>query len=112
MIQELLRLARDTFFKVSQRDTLIKDAPARVDGAKLIHRLDLTVDASCPCGSQIIHHLTLMTTVDCPRCGRTLAIRSIEYHRTSPAAVPDPTISIGWVHSDELLRGARTRGVH
>lgn len=94
------------------RDTAPLDSVGRVDGDKLIHRVDLTVDASCPCGSQIIHHLTLMTTADCPRCGRTLAIRSIEYHRTTPAAVPVPVISIGWVHSDELLRGSRTRGVH
>jgi predicted RNA-binding Zn-ribbon protein involved in translation (DUF1610 family) len=88
------------------------EPPGRVDGDKLIHRLDLTVDASCPCGSQVIHHLTLMTTAECPRCGRTLAIRSIEYHRTKPASVPTPVISIGWVHSDELLRRTETRGVH
>lgn len=87
-------------------------APQRIDGEKLIHRIDLTVDASCPCGSQIIHHLTLMTTVDCPRCGRTLAIRSITYFRTSPAAVPKPVITMGWVHSSEALRKSETRGVH
>ena len=80
--------------------------------AKLIHRVDFTVDATCPCGSQSIVHLTLMTTVDCPRCGRTMAIRAIEYHRTTPAAVPDLRISIGWVQSDAMLRQARTRGVH
>jgi hypothetical protein len=94
------------------RVTTPEPPPLQVDGDKLIHRFDLTVDASCPCGSQIIHHLTLMTTAECPRCGRTLAIRGIEYHRTSPAAVPLPTISIGWVHTDEMLRGVRTRGVH
>jgi hypothetical protein len=86
--------------------------PDRTTDAKLVHRIDLTVDASCPCGSTLIHHLTLMSTADCPRCGRTLAIRAIEYHRTSPASVPIPVISIGWVHSTESLRHARTRGVH
>lgn len=106
MLESLLRWID----KVTQRVTV--SAPQKVDGDKLIHRIDLTVDASCPCGSSLIHHLTLMTTVDCPRCGRTIAIRSIAYHRTSPASIPNPVISIGWVHSDEHLRTAQTRGVH
>jgi hypothetical protein len=95
-----------------QRFTRAPEAAPAIDGRKLIHRLDLTVDASCPCGSTIIHHLTLMSTADCPRCGRTLAIRSVQYLRASPAAVPDPQISVGWVMSQESLRVVRTRGVH
>jgi hypothetical protein len=84
-----------------------------VDAPKLIHRIDLRVDVSCPCGSQVIHSLTLMSTAECPRCGRLLAIRGIQYERSSPAAVPKPVISVGWVQSDETLRRlSRARGVH
>jgi hypothetical protein len=86
--------------------------PHQVETRKLVHRLDLTIDATCPCGSDILHHLTLVSTSECPRCGRTIAIRSFEYFRSSPASVPDPIISIGWVVTQELLRSARTRGVH
>ena len=86
--------------------------PAPEQTRKMVHRLDLTIDATCPCGSDILHHLTLVSTSECPRCGRTIAIRSFEYFRSSPASVPDPIISIGWVVTQELLRSARTRGVH
>ena len=65
-------------------------------------RVDLTVDAGCPCGSPIIHHLTLMTTADCPRCGRTLAIGRFHYYRSSPR--PSGRPSVGWVESEESLR--------
>lgn len=95
---------------------LVRDqppAPEVVEGTKLIHRIDLAVDVSCPCGSQIIHHLTLMSTAECPRCGRLLAIRGIHYERSSPAAIPKPEISVGWVQSDATLRRlSRVRGVH
>lgn len=94
------------------RGRMPPDAPGRVDGDKLIHRVDVVVDASCPCGSTVIHHLTLISTADCRRCGRTIGVRSIEYHRRSPAAVPQPIISIGWIHSETHLRRSPTTGVH
>ncbi len=79
------------------------------DSERLVHRFDVTVDATCPCGSQILHHLSLMDTADCPRCNRSFGIKAIAYH-CAPTGLPDPVITIGWVRSTRKMR--TRRGVH
>jgi hypothetical protein len=82
------------------------------ESERLIDRLDVLVDAYCPCGSTHLHHLTLVSTSECARCGRTLAIRSIHYARTSPWVMPTPQVSVGYVFTPESLRSRQTAGVH
>lgn len=86
------------------------DAQPLVDGDKLIGRIDLTVDAKCPCGSQVSHILTLHSHADCPRCGRTYAIRSIEYFRQSPEQLPNAHVTVGYVVTRAALRKATALG--
>lgn len=74
---------------------------------RLIQAFEVLADVLCPCGSQIIHQLTLASTTDCPRCGRTIAIRAIEYARVGP--IPEPVITVGFV---ERIRFTSRRGVH
>lgn len=83
-----------------------------VDGDKLIVRTDVFVEALCPCGSQHIHRLTLFSTSECARCGRTIAVRSIEYHRVGPDEIPTPQITIGFVMTEDALHRRETHGVH
>ena len=88
------------------------DPQAHPDSLKLIHRLDVFVDAQCPCGSAHIHRLTLATTSECRRCGRTLAIRAIQFFREKYGAMPQPIVSVGYVQLDETLAKRQTTGVH
>ena len=81
-------------------------------GADLIDRLDVLVTAYCPCGSTYLHHLTLVSTSECRRCGRTLAIRSLQYLRPRFSDLPDPNVSVGYVVTPENLRARTTQGVH
>ena len=81
-------------------------------GAELIDRLDVLVTAYCPCGSTHLHHLTLVSTSECRRCGRTLAIRSLQYLRPHYSDLPDPEVSVGYVVTPENLRARTTQGVH
>jgi hypothetical protein len=82
------------------------------ESERLIDRLDVLVDAYCPCGSTHIHHLTLVSTSECARCGRTLAIRSIQYARTSPSVMPTPQVTVGYLFTPEALVKRTTTGVH
>ena len=82
------------------------------ESERLIDRLDVLVDAFCPCGSTHIHHLTLVSTSECARCGRTLAIRSIQYARTSPSVMPTPQVTVGYLFTPEALVKRTTTGVH
>lgn len=83
------------------------------DGHKLIERVELMVEARCPCGSSHTHLLALHSSADCARCGRTFAIRSIEYFRKSPNQLPDMHVTIGYVVTPETLQKARpVGGVH
>jgi hypothetical protein len=79
---------------------------------KLVDRLDVTVDAYCPCGSTHLHHLTLVSTSECARCSRTLAIRSIQYVRSNFGTIPQAQVSVGYVFTPDSLRRRRTTGVH
>ena len=80
----------------------------KIDGRKLVRADDMTINHAVPCGSEIIHHLTLMSTSECPRCGRTLAIRSIFYHRTTRRRVPIPSFRwAGWSPTNYCARRAR-----
>lgn len=85
-------------------------AESIADGEKLIERVDLTIEARCPCGSKIAHLLTLHSHADCPRCGRTFAIRSLQYFRRSPDQLPDMHVTIGFVVTHETLKKARPAG--
>ena len=73
----MLELLRRWLADATPEPTPKPEPPGRIDGSKLIHRVDLTVDASCPCGSQIIHHLTLMTTAECPRIVHPLSPNTV-----------------------------------
>ena len=83
-----------------------------VDGEKLIRDFAVYAEAVCPCGSQHLHRLTLVSTSECARCGRTIAIRSIDYFRRGPNELPEPRVSVGFVQTDEALGRRVTRGVH
>lgn len=84
-----------------------------LDGNELIRRIDVGVEALCPCGSAHIHHLTLMSLAECRRCGHTFGIRSIQFLRTGPSAVPTTNIvTVGYLVTPESLAKRQTRGVH
>lgn len=64
---------------------------------RLIDRIDLMIEARCPCGAATAHLMALHTTADCPRCSRSFAIRSVEYFRAGPHQLPDMKITLGFV---------------
>jgi len=80
---------------------------------KLVDNVELMLEVRCPCGSAHPHFLGLHSTKDCARCGRTIAIRSLSYHRQRPDQLPNLEVSIGFVVTE---RGARNAvpvgGVH
>lgn len=85
-----------------------------LDGETLVRRLDLFVEALCPCGSQITHQLALHSVIDCPRCGRAFAILSVEYERApGPDKLPDVHVWVGYVAKRESPRRPTAHvGVH
>lgn len=79
---------------------------------ELILGMEVYVEARCPCGSAHVHRLTLVSTADCVRCGRALAVRSIEYYRPTLEALPQPLVSVGYVVPRDRLAAQPTVGVH
>jgi hypothetical protein len=86
--------------------------PPPHESDNLIDRIDVTVDAYCPCGSTHLHHLSLVSTSECARCSRTLAIRGIVYIRPRFGEMPSARVSVGYVFTPDSLRRRRTTGVH
>lgn len=78
-------------------------APVSEPRTDLIVRLEVYVEALCPCGSQHLHRLSLNSTALCARCGRTLAVRSLEYFRPHVEAIPDAHVTVGYVVTRETL---------
>jgi len=82
------------------------------DSAKLIQQVEVTVMCLCPCGSKLPQRLSLLTSAECLRCGRTMAIRSFQYMRSHYGEIPNPSVSVGYLHTDDSLSRRSTSGVH